>query len=39
VEIVYRAFFLNPTIPPEGFPFAEYMRAKGGGADSAGAIL
>lgn len=31
MEIVYRAFFLNPTIPPEGFPFAEYMRAKGGG--------
>ena len=31
MEIVYRAFFLNPTIPPEGYPFAEYMRAKGGG--------
>ena len=31
MEIVYRAFFLNPTIPPEGLPFAEYMRAKGGG--------
>jgi predicted DsbA family dithiol-disulfide isomerase len=31
VEIVYRAFFLNPTIPPEGYSFAEYMHAKGGG--------
>jgi len=31
VEVVYRAFLLNPSIPPEGYPFAEYMHAKGGG--------
>lgn len=31
VEVAYRAFFLNPAIPPEGYPFAEYLQAKGGG--------
>jgi predicted DsbA family dithiol-disulfide isomerase len=31
VEVSYRAFFLNPNIPPEGHDFRSYMRAKGGG--------
>ena len=31
VEVTYRSFFLNPNIPAEGFPFHEYMHAKGGG--------
>lgn len=28
VEVTYRAFFLNPSIPPEGFDFIPYMQAK-----------
>jgi predicted DsbA family dithiol-disulfide isomerase len=28
VEVEYRAFFLNPTIPPEGYDFIPYMQAK-----------
>lgn len=28
VEVAYRAFFLNPSIPPEGFDFIPYMQAK-----------
>ena len=31
VEVRYRAFFLNPSIPPEGYDFHPYMQAKGGG--------
>jgi predicted DsbA family dithiol-disulfide isomerase len=31
VEVHYHTFFLNPDIPPEGFDFRAYMRAKGGG--------
>jgi len=31
VEVAYHTFFLNPDIPPEGYPFREYMQAKGGG--------
>jgi len=31
VEVIYRTFFLNPAIPPEGHAFQEYMHAKGGG--------
>ncbi len=30
-EIHYHTFFLNPSIPEEGHPFREYMKAKGGG--------
>ena len=30
-EVRYHPFFLNPAIPGEGYPFREYMRAKGGG--------
>lgn len=28
VEVAYRAFFLNPSIPPEGYDFIPYMQAK-----------
>lgn len=28
VELHYHTFFLNAGIPPEGYPFQEYMRAK-----------
>lgn len=31
VEIRYRTFFLNADIPQVGYPFREYMHAKGGG--------
>lgn len=31
VTVTYRAFFLNPTIPPQGYPFRDYMLAKGHG--------
>jgi predicted DsbA family dithiol-disulfide isomerase len=31
VQVSYRSFFLNPTIPPEGYEFEQYMLAKGGG--------
>jgi predicted DsbA family dithiol-disulfide isomerase len=31
VSVNYRAFFLNPDIPPEGYDFRAYMLAKGGG--------
>lgn len=31
VEVYYHTFFLNPSIPPEGYAFREYMHAKGGG--------
>lgn len=31
VEVHYHTFFLNPNIPEEGYPFKEYMTAKGGG--------
>lgn len=31
VEINYRTFFLDPSIPAEGQPFREHMLAKGGG--------
>ena len=30
-EIYYHTFFLNATIPEEGYPFREYMQAKIGG--------
>jgi predicted DsbA family dithiol-disulfide isomerase len=32
-EVVYRPFFLDPTIPPTGLSRAEYMRAKFGDRD------
>lgn len=28
VEVAYRAYFLNPSIPPEGYDFIPYMTAK-----------
>lgn len=28
VQVEYKAFFLNPSIPPEGFDFIPYMQAK-----------
>jgi predicted DsbA family dithiol-disulfide isomerase len=31
VTVRFRTFFLNPDIPAEGYPFTDYMRAKGGG--------
>ena len=31
VEVRYRAFFLDPTMPPEGREFRTAMQAKGGG--------
>lgn len=31
VEVEYHTFFLNPTIPPEGYDFVEYLTEKGGG--------
>ncbi|MEO0564647.1 MAG: DsbA family oxidoreductase [Chloroflexota bacterium] len=31
VEVRYHTFFLNASIPPEGYNFREYMTAKGGG--------
>ncbi len=31
VQIHYHAYFLNPTIPTEGYGFRDYMHAKGGG--------
>ena len=31
VTISYKPFFLDPTIPPEGYDFLEYMQRKGGG--------
>lgn len=31
VTTVYHPFFLNPDIPPEGYAFLPYMKAKGGG--------
>jgi predicted DsbA family dithiol-disulfide isomerase len=31
VEVYYRSFFLDPTIPPEGRHFHGYMNAKAGG--------
>lgn len=31
VQVYYHTFFLNPSIPPEGYPFREYMHTKGGG--------
>jgi len=32
VDVRYRAFMLDPTLPPEGKPFRETMEAKMGGA-------
>lgn len=31
VEVQFHTFFLNPHLPPEGYPFREYLMAKGGG--------
>lgn len=31
VSVSYHPFFLNPDIPAEGYPFQQYMLAKGGG--------
>lgn len=31
VSVTYRTFFLNADIPPQGYDFRQYMRAKGGG--------
>jgi predicted DsbA family dithiol-disulfide isomerase len=31
VSVAYHTYFLNPDIPPQGYPFREYMHAKGGG--------
>lgn len=30
VEVIYRSFFLNPSIPAEGYDFRTYMFEKGG---------
>lgn len=31
VTVSYKPFFLDPTIPPEGYDFYSYMEKKGGG--------
>jgi predicted DsbA family dithiol-disulfide isomerase len=31
IEVHYHTFFLNPSIPGEGYPFREYMQAKSDG--------
>ena len=31
VEINYHTFYLNPTVPPDGYDFVEYLTEKGGG--------
>lgn len=31
VNVHYRTFFLNETIPPEGYEFHSFMKTKGGG--------
>jgi predicted DsbA family dithiol-disulfide isomerase len=31
VEVSYRSFFLNPSIPSEGYEFLPYLNAKAGG--------
>jgi predicted DsbA family dithiol-disulfide isomerase len=31
VEVYYRSFFLNPSIPSEGYEFLSYMNEKAGG--------
>jgi predicted DsbA family dithiol-disulfide isomerase len=31
VAVAHRPFFLDPAIPATGYPFRDYMRAKGGG--------
>lgn len=31
MTISYKPFFLDPTIPPEGYDFLSYMQKKGGG--------
>ena len=31
ITVSYHPFFLNPSIPAEGYPFRPYMAAKGGG--------
>ena len=33
VEVIYRPFFLDPSIPPEGLSRADYMRGKFGDRD------
>lgn len=33
VEVIYRPFFLDPSIPPEGLNRADYMKAKFGDRD------
>ena len=32
VEVIYRPYQLDPTVPREGMPYKEYMAAKFGGA-------
>ncbi len=31
IDVSYRAFYLDPTIPPDGRDFRRHMQAKGGG--------
>lgn len=31
VEVSYHTFYLNPTVPAEGYDFVEYLTEKGGG--------
>jgi predicted DsbA family dithiol-disulfide isomerase len=38
LEIIWRPFFLNPDMPPEGVDRAEYMARKFGGRERAGRI-
>ncbi|TJY41857.1 DsbA family oxidoreductase [Cohnella pontilimi] len=39
VPVTYRAYQLDPTLPPEGKPFHESMAAKMGGAERFGPML
>jgi predicted DsbA family dithiol-disulfide isomerase len=36
VEVYYRSFFLNPSIPAEGYEFLPYMNEKAGGKSPPG---
>jgi predicted DsbA family dithiol-disulfide isomerase len=38
IEVVHRAFELDPTVPPEGMDLAGYLARKFGGADRLGQI-
>jgi predicted DsbA family dithiol-disulfide isomerase len=38
VEVVFRAFELDPTVPEDGEPLEEYLRRKFGGEDAIGSV-